>query len=194
MNRQHKHNSIPPNFVCTNFNAMKLEENLRIFEHVRKQYAALGINLSSNQWTHKYPLNGRVLFGLLLFGCVIVSHFVYIFYVANSFMDYMVGICSLSGCLMIFVCFANAIFKRTSLFESIDNIGKLIASRLKYPESKALFSKTNQQVERLSEFIFMLTVKLTPQLVILPKFIVSFGNYFFTDSRSDSFQLPIPLW
>lgn len=62
------------------------------------------------------------------------------------------------------------------------------------PKSMALFSKTNQQVERFSEIIYMLGMKVILQCVMLPKIIVSYAIYFITDSGSDAFQLPIPLW
>lgn len=57
----------------------------------------------------------------------------------------------------------------------------------KYPKSKRLFSKTRKQVERLSEILYRLLVEISLQFVMLPKFIVSFGIYFFTDLKNDSF-------
>lgn len=63
-----------------------------------------------------------------------------------------------------------------------------------YPESMTFFLKIRQRVERLSEIVFMVVVKISLQLVMLPPCIVSFGVYFFTDSGSVSFQLPILIW
>lgn len=64
----------------------------------------------------------------------------------------------------------------------------------KDPKSKRFFMKTNRQIERLSETVFIVLVKITRQFVITPKFIVSFATYLITDSGKDSFQLPLPLW
>lgn len=193
---------------------------MKIFKTLQKHCAVLGINRSSSQSSQKCPLNERVLFGLLLFGWNIFSHFMFILFVANDFMEYMVCICSLSGCIILSVGFASIIFKKSLLFDCIDHIEKFIDSSTsqpffwniwptirvqfysktwfilgcKYRQSKALFLKTTQQVEQMSEFFFMLTVKVTLQLVLLPKVVVSFGTYFITDAGNDSFQLPYPMW
>lgn len=64
----------------------------------------------------------------------------------------------------------------------------------KYPKSEAFFWKINQQVERLCEIVFMVVVNIPLQCLMLPRSIISFSAYFFTDSGSDAFKLPIPLW
>lgn len=61
-------------------------------------------------------------------------------------------------------------------------------------KANALYVKTCSQIERLSKFIFMGMMKVALQCSILPKCIVSFGVYFFTDSGGDSFALPYPMW
>lgn len=96
-----------------------------IFRTVRNKYAMVGIS-SSNQWTQKYSFNKRVCFGFLLFGCVAVSQLVYVFYVANGLMEYMECISTGSGTIIMFVCFAAIVFRKTKLFESIDEFEKLI--------------------------------------------------------------------
>lgn len=64
----------------------------------------------------------------------------------------------------------------------------------KYPESRASILKTNQQVERLTEIIFTLVMKISLQLQMLPKSIACYAVYFMTESGSDSFDLPFPVW
>lgn len=98
---------------------------MKLFEIVQQHCALLGIS-STNQTTQKCQFNERVLLGFLLFGCIFASYFVYIFRVANGFLDYMVGICTLSGHILIFVCFVTIISKKVLMFESIDRIEKLI--------------------------------------------------------------------
>lgn len=211
---------------------------MKIFRDIQKQYAMVGISS-----TRKHSFNTRVIIGLLLFACIMTSHFLYIVRVANGFLEYMVCIGSLCGNLITFISFAAIVFKQSLLFESIDDIEKLIGtsktisnysglwkletkksnssrihrltydllslcelddisiwnqniyiSGLKYPKSEAFFFKTSQQVERLSGLVSTMVVKITLQLLILPKFVGSFVIYFITSSGNDSFDLPIPLW
>lgn len=98
---------------------------MKIFRTYKKNYAILGIELS-NQSTQKYPFNPRVFFGFLSFGCAIIFEFVYIFHVANAFMEYVVAICTTSGTIIMLVCFAAIVFKRNLLFDAIDITEKLI--------------------------------------------------------------------
>lgn len=99
---------------------------MKIFQTIRKQYAIVGIS-SSNQSTQKYLFNERILIIFILFGCTIVSQFVYI-YVANSFMDCVDCVFSLSAGIIVCVCFLAIVFRRATLFECIDSIEKLIDS------------------------------------------------------------------
>lgn len=94
----------------------------KLLEIVQMHYTTLGI-CSSHQ---KHSFNKRILFGFILFGWVIVLHFMYIFRVANDFMDYMVCICSLSGNSITFICFVAAVLKSNLLFKIIDNMEVLV--------------------------------------------------------------------
>lgn len=64
----------------------------------------------------------------------------------------------------------------------------------KYSKSDSSFSQTNEQIERLSEIIFTVSVKVILQLMMLPKIFVSFAVYLITNAGSDAFQLPFPMW
>lgn len=57
-----------------------------------------------------------------------------------------------------------------------------------------MFEKTNQRVEKMSDFVFMVVAKIAVQCAILPKCIGSFGDYFMSDLGRDAFQLPFPMW
>lgn len=102
------------------------KNKLKIFKTLQKQYANLGISSSSQQTTQKYPFNERVIHCFLFFGWLFVSHFVYIFHVANGFMEYVQGICTTCASMIVFVCFTSKVFNETKLFESIANIENLI--------------------------------------------------------------------
>lgn len=99
---------------------------MKIFQTVRRQYAILGIIRTSNQSIQKYPFTKTVFFGLSSVGCLIISQFMYIFYEANGFMDYINAICATSVTIIIFVCIAAIAFKRTVLFEHYDKIETLL--------------------------------------------------------------------
>lgn len=96
---------------------------LKIFQIIQKQYTILGISRVSNQVTDK-----RVRRGFLLFALLFISHFAYILHVANGFMEYVQGICAFFSSVIVFVCFTSKTFRKAKLFESIDNIEKIIDS------------------------------------------------------------------
>lgn len=195
---------------------------MKIFEKVRKHYAALGIS-PSNPSTQKYPNDKRILFGFVILGCVIVPQFLYIFYVDNNFMDYMETICGVSACIIISICFASVASKKSLLFENISKLEMLIDTSntilrelriykfkvkdilleswqnsnflgCKHPKSRRFFLETNQKMERLSEMVFTV-VKIALHCYTLPTCIFSFITYFIVDdSENDSFQLPYSMW
>lgn len=195
---------------------------MKTFRTVREQYAILGIDGSSNQSPKIGLINTRVVFGFLLFGCLIASQFIYMFHITSDFMEYMQCISSTSATFIIFICLVAIVLRKNTVFETIDNLEKLItASRIqslsmiivrrckwfdrdfilktfplgcKHRKSEAFFRNVNQQVERLSESVFIVSMKILIQIVLLPKCVVSYGVYFFTESQSDSFQLSIPIW
>lgn len=100
---------------------------MKIFQTVQKQYAIVGIESSSpsNQWIQKCPFNERILFGFLLFGCLILLQFVYLLHVASSFMEFMVAACSTSASITMFTCFAAIVYRKSTLFDCIVNGEKL---------------------------------------------------------------------
>lgn len=95
---------------------------MKIFGIIQMHYAILGIS-SSNQYS------GRVLRSFILFGFSIAAHFVYMFRVADGFMELVESICATFGNIIMFVCFAAIAFKKKLLFECIDKIEKLIGTR-----------------------------------------------------------------
>lgn len=95
---------------------------MNLLQIVEKNFATLGLS-PSNQI---YPINGKVLFGFLVFECTTVSQFMYIFNVANGFMEYMEVVSATSGTIVMFICFVTIMARKTTIFESIDDINKLI--------------------------------------------------------------------
>lgn len=98
---------------------------MKIFQIVQRRYATLGIS-PSQQSPRKYPFNGRILFGFLLFAYVISSQTVNIFEMDASFMGYVECFCSFSGTVLLLVAFAAIVLRKNLLFKTIDNMEKLI--------------------------------------------------------------------
>lgn len=98
---------------------------MKILKRVQKQYAILGIS-SSNQWAEIDTVNRRELLGFLIYGFAIASYVVYFFQVANGFMEKLDCICATSATIIAFINFAAIAFRKTTLFQCIDNIKNLI--------------------------------------------------------------------
>lgn len=98
---------------------------MKIFIFLQRQYAIVGIS-PTNQFLQKYPFNKKIVLGFLIYGCVIVSQCVYICHVANGFMEYLECACAISTTVIMFVCFVATVFRKITLFKTIDNIEKLI--------------------------------------------------------------------
>lgn len=98
---------------------------MKVFQRLQKQYAILGVTLSNQE----LPLNAvRLSFGFLSFVYIYISKFIYTLHVANGFLEYLNCACSMCANLIVFVCFATIISKRTLLFQCIENAEKLFDS------------------------------------------------------------------
>ena len=64
----------------------------------------------------------------------------------------------------------------------------------KYPASKEIYEKTNNQVEKISELIFYLILKISLQFIMLPIFIGGIIVCVTTEFKSDSYMSPIAMW
>lgn len=64
----------------------------------------------------------------------------------------------------------------------------------KNPSTKQLYDNTNRKVEKWSEFIFLVMVKVTPIAWLLPKVIISLFLYLTTDLGNNALELPSPMW
>lgn len=100
---------------------------MKIFQTIRKQFAIVGIENTSNQSNRKLALTKKIVCGFIL--CLtIVSQFLYVLCVANGFMENIEAVCTFSASIIIFVGFMALVFRRTLLFESIDMIERLVDS------------------------------------------------------------------
>lgn len=56
------------------------------------------------------------------------------------------------------------------------------------------YVEINQKIEKWCKIIELITVKVSPLTVVIPKLITSFFDYFTTDLGSEAFELPTPMW
>lgn len=139
-----------------------------------------------DQSTQKYPFNEKIAFGAILFVFVLISKLEYI-HCSRCQRSY-----GIDGMLLWDLCDYNRIywflviaFNRVELFENIDRIEQLIDTSIadqkacylrlfrstisiqfsgyKYQKSKELYLATSRQVERLSDFVFTLMMKVALQ-------------------------------
>lgn len=103
-----------------------MEIKIEFFQTIQSNYAYFGI--TSHKVAQQYPFNWRLLFGFILFGCSIVSHFIYFFREANTYMEIIDCICATSGAVITCICFMAFVFQMKTLFDSISDIEKLFVS------------------------------------------------------------------
>lgn len=94
---------------------------MKILQTAQKYYEMLGINA-----TNRLAFSRRELFGFLVFGYNIVSQLVYICSVASGFAEYVDCVSSICCGIIMLICFAATVFRKTTIFDSIGNIERII--------------------------------------------------------------------
>lgn len=62
------------------------------------------------------------------------------------------------------------------------------------PLSYEIYKETYNRVEKWTGLMDITLMKITPPAVLLPKFIISFYDYLYSNQGGDSFQLSLLLW
>lgn len=73
-------------------------------------------------------------------------------------------------------------------------IFKILWSGLNHPESRTLYTETDQNLEKCLEILDFAFLQVTPILATWPALIVSFIKYFMTHFDDSAFELPFPMW
>lgn len=71
---------------------------------------------------------------------------------------------------------------------------KHLLAGLKYAASEKRFTKINRQVEKMSEIVYFIMVKISVPAILGPKAIHSYYTHFSTDLGADAFESPLPMW
>lgn len=69
-----------------------------------------------------------------------------------------------------------------------------IQSGKQFEESGPMYQKTGRQVEKLTELLFFVIVKILPQCLVVLKCVTRYFVYFTSDFNNDAFELPFPMW
>lgn len=60
--------------------------------------------------------------------------------------------------------------------------------------SKAIYEKTNKRIESVTRTFTSIHLSLSVPFVMIPNLIISFFIYFTTNSGSEAFRMPFPVW
>lgn len=88
--------------------------------------------------------------------------------------------------------FAKNEFKNDDLIKKKNS--NVLLTGLANPTSKVIYVKFNKYAETFCKLFYIGLVKVAPIGSMLPLLIISYVSYFTTDSGSDAFILPFPMW
>lgn len=55
------------------------------------------------------------------------------------------------------------------------------------------YARLNATIERISKYLYILLIKITPIGMMLPNLLITFGNYFVLNLGDESYFLALPL-
>lgn len=185
---------------------------MKLFRTIQKYMAFRGFEKD------RYPFNRTQRWYTFVSVLYHTLEIVYPFRVANTPREYMESIFMITTGISIVISSISTILKTTEIFDIIDvfeltinesqcqysiveyiyvgyylNLQKYVLG-LKYPQSKALYEKTDQLIERISKIIQFVMVYVSVPGFILPKAIFSLFIYSTTDLGPDALELPLPAW
>lgn len=188
---------------------------MKIFQAIRKNFASIGIVLNSVMKLRSF--NTKLSVVTLMLVLALTSHGVYVSKYAETSAEYTQSIYVFSAVVLMALDLMIMFIQLEDFSKNIDGCERIANTRewcvlisnhkfvadlffhknlaLKYSTSGPIFNKTNQTVEKISEILFFIMVKVTPACGLLPWLIYSFFIYFTAESpESNAFTLPSPMW
>lgn len=98
---------------------------MKLFQLIRKNFMALGID-SKQAFDSTKPYNKKILGCFFMIGLNNIFFLVYMFHIAESFLEYTESMYMASAAIVIGVIFICLVLKMKKLFELIDGIEKHI--------------------------------------------------------------------
>lgn len=185
------------------------QTKMKLFQIVQKNFALLGICSNESR------LNRKSVMIFLAFGLAINFGILFLFFKANTSLEYTNNIYMTTVMILSCIAFAIMLLKKGKLFKLIAKIEEffdeseytdrekdpLITSKLliffsgsKKPESEAIHVETNRIAEKWCEIGHFAIAKVTPICLIFPKIIISYVIYFTTNAGNEAFELPLLFW
>lgn len=97
---------------------------MKLFRSTQKSFAALGI--TPNQCVQMHAFNGKNLTILFLYLLSCIFFFVYFFYVANNFREYVISIYMTSAAVVVAINYTTLVYHSLNVFKFIKNVEKMI--------------------------------------------------------------------
>lgn len=107
------------NFEQTNPTSWSQIPKLRVFQLIQKKFATVGI--SPNLVTQSYPLNGKVILGILLLTISFSCNLMFFFYKAKTFAEYTESMHMSSMAALISLIFVIVLLNVRKLFDLIND-------------------------------------------------------------------------
>lgn len=209
------HHFLPQNSVQSGF-LHRYRFTMRLFQSLQTFYRATGIY--PHQSHRKCPINWKSLFIILTLIQFGILEGAYFLTKANSVDEYgstfYTAISSFSSTMF----FSINIWKMTEILRLIEKFEELInkskkidlvlqfvcnfdsnreknisTGRRNSTATKNLYAKFNERIERISQFIYFILVKLSLAGMAMPALLITLGSYFILDLGDESFYLPSPM-
>lgn len=184
---------------------------MKIFQVTQKNLTYLGVS-----WYYsiqKYPINRRNLLAFSIFSLATILDCTYLFHVAVTFNEYANSVYTCLSIILATVVFVIVTCRMRMFFNCLNQIEKISnesesihwlphwkrfkfknVSGLRFAASKAMYEKTNSNVEKWCKILITAAMTAVLQSVMFSKFILSYFLYFATDLGRDAFQMPFPTW
>lgn len=183
--------------------SLKLQWNFKsvemLFQVVVKNFDGLGIN--PKQAKKPNPINLKIFVGFVGLFFNALFQILHIVNEAQGFQDYIQTIYMASIGTVGFLVLATIVFKMDDFFRFIECCDDILIQAENdkdidefVPHLLGVLKNTIKNVEKWSEIIYFVVVKLTTVCGMAPRVIVSLYFYYIEDLGEDSFELPLSMW
>lgn len=209
----HVHN-ISKHLSLKNDSEYSIARKMKTFDTIRHYFEISGI--TSSQSSRKDLLKFRNLLFFLVLGLDLISTGVFGYSEANSFEEYVDAFFAFSSAFICIYSYGIIFWEIPKLYRFINDLESAVNKSeiiwlvficfvldlwfldmsvclgLVHPTSKRIYTKPDQQLEKLNGILQLVIVKVIPFSVVIPKYLTCFLMYFITDLGNDAFEIPLP--
>lgn len=188
-----------------------ISSKMQILESMHKSLPILG--MSSSQSIQKHPFNARNVASFLIYGINSICNVGFLIFGANNLMEFIDSLYLTVTAVLAVLILINLSWQMRQLFEFLKHIEDTVErskcyfgcsrfkhkkslhfSGLEHPVSKTIYTKTHENIQKVVKISMFAFPGMTPFVVTIPPFIVSFSTYFTTDLGPEVLELPLPMW